>query len=83
MEITVTCSKDEKCYIDARMTAVENIMSNPSNYENAQKDVVDTIDGLCKELPQCCIYIQEKYGKLCAKYGLDWYTDWTKDNAVI
>lgn len=75
MEKTVTCSKSEKDYIDARMTAVENIMSNPSNYINAQKNVEETIDGLCKKHPHCSIYIQEKYGRLCAKYGLDWYTD--------
>ena len=76
MEKTVTCLKSEKdCtdYIDTRMKAVEDIMRNPSEDKNAQKNVQGTIDGLCKELPQCCLYVMHKYGKLCAKYGLDWY----------
>ena len=82
MEKPVTCSKCEKDYIDSLMKPVENIMRNPSNYANAQKNVEETIDGLCEELPQCSIYIQEKYGKLCAKYGLDWFTDLNKDDAM-
>ena len=66
MNNKISCSISEKDYIDARMR-------NPSKDKNAQKNVDETIDGLCKELPHCSIYIQKKYGTLCAKYGLDWF----------
>lgn len=82
MEKSVTCSKNEKESIDILMKPVEDIMRNPSNYENAQNNVKETIDKLFEYYPQSSLYIQEKYGKLCAKYGLDWYTDQNKDNAM-
>ena len=80
MNDKISCSISEEDYIDARMKPVEDIMRNPSKDKNAQKNVEDTIDGLCEELLQCSNYIQNEFGKLCAKYGLDWYADEKKDN---
>ena len=71
-EKSKVCSESDMKYIEKRMKAVEEIMQNPTSYSNAQKNVEETIDGLCEELPHCSIYIQKEYGKLCAKYGLDW-----------
>ena len=73
MKEDIHVSDSEMHYIDSRMGVVEDIMKNSLKYANAEKNVKQTIDELCERFPMHSKKIQDKFGMMCAQYGLDWF----------
>lgn len=73
MKNETTCTMSNQDRIKAQLQVIENIMKAPTEYENAQRNIEEAIEELCKKYPKYKLYINNEYGLLCGKYGLDWY----------